>query len=155
MQHKGSKTSATAVTCAHNQWWHSKKERNSICPLRSHLRSQNQWQVKLLSTNLKAICSSSQLLVKSMLKYLKKKMKKISVLLQQLRYEIDDNIYFLQEPKKSAWAVALLQNQFIKIQLKNLKYLPPQSLACEVYRKQAHEGKGLLPQSRRTLQNQP
>ena len=25
---KDFKTSATAVTCAHNQWWHSKKERN-------------------------------------------------------------------------------------------------------------------------------
>ena len=37
-----------------------------------------------------------------------------------------------------------------KIQLKNLKYLPPQSLACEVYRKQEHDVNGLLPQSRRT-----
>ena len=37
-----------------------------------------------------------------------------------------------------------------KIQLENLKYLPPQSLACEVYRKQKNEVKDLLPQSRRT-----
>ena len=37
-----------------------------------------------------------------------------------------------------------------KIQLKNLKYLPPQSLACEVYRKQENEVKDLLPQSHRT-----
>ena len=37
-----------------------------------------------------------------------------------------------------------------QIQLKNLKYLPPQSLACEVYRKQENEVKDLLPQSRRT-----
>ena len=37
-----------------------------------------------------------------------------------------------------------------KIQLKNLKYLPPQSLACEVYRKQENEVKDLLQQPRRT-----
>ena len=42
---------------------------------------------------------------------LKKIYKKISVLLQQRTYEINDKIYFLQEPKKSALAVALLQNQ--------------------------------------------
>ena len=35
-------------------------------------------------------------------------------------------------------------------QLKNLKYLLPQSLACEVYRKQGNEVKDLLPHSRRT-----
>ena len=39
------------------------------------------------------------------------RMQQLSVLLQQLTYEINDKIYFLQEPKKSAWAVALLQNQ--------------------------------------------
>ena len=32
-----------------------------------------------------------------------------------------------------------------KIQLKNLKHLLPQSLACEVYRKQENEAKDLLP----------
>ena len=37
-----------------------------------------------------------------------------------------------------------------KIQFKNLNYLTPQSLACEVYRKQENEVKDLLPQSRRT-----
>ena len=37
-----------------------------------------------------------------------------------------------------------------KIQLKNFKYLPPQSLACEVDRKQENEENDLLPQSRRT-----
>ena len=37
-----------------------------------------------------------------------------------------------------------------KIQLKNLKYLPPQSLAYEVYRKQENKVKDLVPQSRRT-----
>ena len=36
------------------------------------------------------------------------------------------------------------------MQSKNSKYLPPQSLACEVYRKQANEVKDLLPQSHRT-----
>ena len=36
------------------------------------------------------------------------------------------------------------------LQLKNLKYLPRQSLAYEVYRKQENEVKDLLPQSRRT-----
>ena len=46
-----------------------------------------------------------------MLKYLKKNTKKISVLLQQLTYEISDKIYFLQDPKKSASVVNLLQNQ--------------------------------------------
>ena len=33
-----------------------------------------------------------------------------------------------------------------KPQLKNLKYLPPQSLACEGYRKQENEVKDLLTQ---------
>ena len=41
----------------------------------------------------------------------KRAKKNISVLLQQLTYEIIDKIYFLQEPRKSASAVALLQNQ--------------------------------------------
>ena len=41
----------------------------------------------------------------------KEKYKKVSVLLQQLTYEMNDKIYSLQEPKKSASAVALLQNQ--------------------------------------------
>ena len=54
------------------------------------------------------ICSSSQLLIKTMLKSLKKNVKEISMLLHQLTYEINDKIYFLQERKKSA--SALLQN---------------------------------------------
>ena len=37
---------------------------------------------------------------------------------------VNDKIYFLQEPKTSASAVALLQYD-----IKYLKYLPPQSLA--------------------------
>ena len=41
---------------------------------------------------------------------LEEKYKKISVLLQQLTYEINAKIYILQEPKKSVPAVALLQN---------------------------------------------
>ena len=43
------------------------------------------------------------------------------------------------------YTFALLQNT-----IKELKYLPPQSLACEVYRKQENEIKDLLRQSRRT-----
>ena len=46
-----------------------------------------------------------------MLRYLKKYIKQIIVLLQQLTYEINDKIYFLQEPKKSASAVAFLEIQ--------------------------------------------
>ena len=42
---------------------------------------------------------------------LKGKYYKISVLLQQITFEIIDKIYFLREPKKSASEVALLQNQ--------------------------------------------
>ena len=34
-----------------------------------------------------------------------------------------------------------------KTQLKNLKYLPPQSLACEGYRKKENDVKDLLTQS--------
>ena len=54
------------------------------------------------------ICSSSQLLLKSMLKY-----KKISVLLQQLTSRTKSSIKYtlIEEPKKSASAVALLKNQ--------------------------------------------
>ena len=42
------------------------------------------------------------------------------MLLQQLTYEINDKIHFLQEPKKSASAVALLQNQLYNT-IKELK----------------------------------
>jgi len=48
---------------------------------------------------------------------LKEKYQKISATyekyqrIQQPTYEINDKIYFLQEPKKSASAVALFQNQ--------------------------------------------
>ena len=51
------------------------------------------------------------------------------MLLQQLTYEINDKIYLLQEPKKSASAVTLLQNQLYNT-IKELKI--SQSLACEV-----------------------
>ena len=47
-----------------------------------------------------------------MLEYFKEKYQEISVILQQLTHgEINDKIYFLQEPEKSASAVALLQNR--------------------------------------------
>ena len=42
---------------------------------------------------------------------LKEKYKKIPLLLQQHTHEINDKIYFLQEPRKSSSAVALFQNQ--------------------------------------------
>ena len=48
-----------------------------------------------------------------MLEYFKEKYQEISVILQQLKdSEINDKIYFLQEPKKPASAVAIVQNQF-------------------------------------------
>ena len=50
-------------------------------------------------------------------------------------HEINGKINFLQEPKKSASAVVLSKIGY-KMQVKKLKHLPPQSLACEVYRKQ-------------------
>ena len=37
-----------------------------------------------------------------------------------------------------------------KIKLKNLKYLHPESLTCEVYQKQENQVKDFLPQSLRT-----
>ena len=74
----------------------------------------------------KAQCFSSNLRKKSMIKYIS--YKNLTNLLRQL----------------------LSCKISHKIQLKNLKYLPPQSLACEVYRKQENGVKYLLPQSRRT-----
>ena len=43
--------------------------------------------------------------------------------------------------------------KYIKLKIKELtvKYLPPQSLACEVYRKQEHEVRDLLPHGRRKI----
>ena len=55
--------------------------------------------------------NATYMLIKINVEILKEKYKKISLLLQQLTYEINDKIYFLQEPKKSTSAVALLQNQ--------------------------------------------
>ena len=74
------------------------------------------------------------------------------MLLQHLTNEINNKIYFQQEPKKFASALALLKISY-KVQLKSLKHLPPQSLAYEVYLKQENEAKGfetLLPQSHHT-----
>ena len=39
------------------------------------------------------------------------------MLLKQLTYEINDKVYFLQEPKKSVSAVALLQNQIKELKI--------------------------------------
>ena len=74
-----------------------------------------------------------------MLKYLKKNVKckeKISVLLQQFTNELNDKIYFLQEPLRNLLRQLLSCKISYKMQLKNIKYLHPQSLPCEVYRKQ-------------------
>ena len=68
----------------------------------------NQWQKHY--TNLKHLLQQS-IAHKINVEILKEKYKIVSVLHQQLTYEINDKIYFLQEPKKSASAVALLQNQ--------------------------------------------
>ena len=58
------------------------------------------------------------------------------MLLQQLTYENNDKIYFLQEPKKSTLAVSLLQNQ-----LKELKTSASTVTGMQVYRKQENEVK--------------
>ena len=85
-----------------NQWWHSKKERN--ISVRAVTCAQDQWQKHYTNLN--------HLLQQSIAhKILKEKYKKMSVLLQQFTFEIIYKIYFLQEPKKSASAVALLQNK--------------------------------------------
>ena len=39
------------------------------------------------------------------------------MLLKQLTYKINDKVYFLQEPKKSVSAVALLQNQIKELKM--------------------------------------
>ena len=83
------------------------KRTQDIC-LRSHLRTKS--MTKSLHFP-KTTAPAQSIAHKVKVKILKEKYKKISVLLQQLTYEINDKIYFLQEPKKSASAVALLQNQ--------------------------------------------
>ena len=84
-----------------------------------------------------------------MLKYLKKNMKKSQCFFSNLGTE-SMIIYTSYKNLRNLLGKLLSCKISYKIQFKKLKYLPPQSLACEVYRKQAHEGKGLLPQSRRT-----
>ena len=83
-----------------------------------------------------------------MLKYLKKNIK-VSVLLRQPTYEFYDK-YTSHKNLRNLLRQLLSCTISSKIQLKNLKYLPPQSLACEVYRKQENQVKDLFPQSRRT-----
>ena len=84
--------------------------------------------LKHLTKNIKkSQCFSSNLRTKSMIKYTS--YKNLRNLLRQL---LSCKISY-------------------KIQLKNLKYLLPQSLAREVYRKQENEVKDLLPQSRRKI----
>ena len=95
-----------------------------------------------------SICSSSQLLIKSMLKYLKKNLKE-SQCFSNLRTKSMIK-YTSYKNLRNLLRQLLSCKISYKIQLKNLKYLSPQSLACEVYRKQENEVKDLLPQSRRT-----
>ena len=69
------------------------------------------------------------------------------MLLQKLTYESNDKIYFPQELRNRQLLSCKIS---YKIQLKNLKYLHPQSLTCKVYQQQENQIKYLLPQSRRT-----
>ena len=83
------------------------KRTQDIC-LHSHLRTKS--MTKSLHFP-KTTAPAQSIAYKVNVEIVQEKYKKISVLLQQLTYEINDKIYFLQEPKKSASAVALLQNQ--------------------------------------------
>ena len=71
-----------------------------------------------------------------------------------------NKVKLLQIKKKKKPSLRNLLRQLLsckissKIQLENLKYLPPQSLACEVYRKQENEVKDLLPTVTPHAQNQ-
>ena len=101
------------------------------------------------NTNLKHLHQQSIAHKISMLKCLKKNIKKSQCFSSNLRTKS----VIKCTSHKNLWNVLrqLLSCKIShKIQLKNLKYLPPQSLACEVYRKQENEVKDLLPQSRRT-----
>ena len=91
---------------SHNQWWHSKREHNISA--RAVTCAHNKWQKHY--TNLKHLLQQS-IAHKIDVEILKEKYKNISVVLQQLTCKINVKIYFLQEPKKSASTVALLQNQ--------------------------------------------
>ena len=125
------KTSSTAVTCAHNQWWHSKKERNIFA--HAVTCAQNQWQKhynnlrhllqqsitenKWWNTERKILKSHSA----SPATYVRNQWQNIMTSYKNLRNLL---------PQLISCKICC------KIQLKNLNYLPPQSLACEVYRKQ-------------------
>ena len=82
---------------------------------------------KINDKNTAKILLQQSIAYKSNVEILKEKYKKISVLLQQLTYEINDETYFLQEPWKSASAVLSCKISY-KTQSNNLKNLPPQSL---------------------------
>ena len=79
------KTSATAVTCAHNQWWRSKKERNISA--RAVTCAQKQWQKHY--TNLKHLLQQS-IARKINIEILKEKCKKSQCISSNLR-----SIHFL------------------------------------------------------------
>ena len=112
--------SACAVTCAQNQW------QNHYTNLKHLLQLSIAHKINAEILKEKSQCFSSNLRTKSMIKYIS--YKNLRNLLRQL---LSCKISY-------------------KIQLKNSKYLPPQSLEYEVYRKQENEVKDLLPKSRRT-----
>ena len=125
------KTPATAVTCAHNQWWHSKKERNiSACAVTC---AQNQWRKH--STTLKHLPQQS-IVHKIKGEIFNEKYQKISVLLQQPTYsEINDNKYTSYNNLRNLLRQLLSCKNSYKIQLKTLKYLAIQSLAKSIENK--------------------
>ena len=109
-------------------------------------KERNIWQKHYCNTNLK-LPLQQWISHRINVEILKEKWKKITVLLQKLTYEINDKIYFPQELRNRQLLSCKIS---YKIQLKNLKYLHPQSLTCKVYQQQENQIKYLLPQSRRT-----
>ena len=84
-----------------------------------------------------------------MLKYLKKNIKKSQCFSSNLRTKSMIK-YTSYKSLRNLLRQLLSCKISYKIQLKNLKYVPPQSLACEAHRKQENKVKDSLPQSRRT-----
>ena len=93
--------------------------------------------------------NATYMLIKSMLKYLKKNIKKSQCFSSNLRTKSMIK-YSSYKNLRNLLRQLLSCKISYKIQLKNLKYLPPQSLTCEFYRKQGNEVKDLFPQSRLT-----
>ena len=137
------KTSATAVNCAHTAMM-TFKDRTHIISAHAVTCAENQRQKHY--TNLKHLLQQS-IAHKVSVEILKEKTLKIAMLFHQLTYGINDKIYTSYKKLRNLLRQLLSCKISHEIQLKNLKYLPPQSLACEVYRKQENEVKDLLAQS--------